>query len=61
MFNTDNSTQLLTIEELCQRLFISQTAAYRLLQSGEIKAFKIGSWKIPVSSVEEYISQRCKK
>ena len=56
---TDES-ELLTIEQLCERLFISPTTAYKLLQSGEIKAFKIGTWKIPVKSVREYIQNKCK-
>lgn len=33
----------------------------QLLESGEIKAYKDGRcWKIPVSSLEEYIERRCK-
>ena len=61
MFTTDNNNEtLLTIDELCQQLFISPTTAYRLLQTGEIKAFKLGTWKIPAKSVKEYINNRCK-
>jgi excisionase family DNA binding protein len=59
LMETDES-ELLTIEQLCERLFISPTTAYKLLQSGEIKAFKIGTWKIPVQSVREYIQKKCK-
>lgn len=60
MFTQDNNDDvLLTIDELCQRLFVSQTTAYRLLQSGEITAFKLGTWKIPARSVREYIKKRC--
>lgn len=50
---------LLTIDELCQQLFISPTTAYRLLQTGEITAFKLGTWKIPAKSVKAYIKKRC--
>jgi len=46
-----DENELLSIEQLCDRLFISVTTAYKLLQSGEIKAFKVGTWKIPVKSV----------
>ena len=60
MFMETDETELLTIEQLCERLFISPTTAYKLLQSGEIKAFKIGTWKIPVKSVREYIQKKCK-
>lgn len=59
MFTQVDDTSLLTIDELCQQLFISQTTAYKLLQSGEIKAFKLGTWKIPAQSVNEYIKKRC--
>ena len=60
MFNYDNENELLSIEQLCEKLFISRTTAYKLLQSGEIKAFKLGTWKIPLKSVNEYINQRVK-
>lgn len=56
----NNDDQLLSIEELCEKLFISQTTAYRLLQSGEIKAFKLGTWKIPAQSIKDYIKKKCK-
>ena len=59
MFTQTNDDALLTIDEVCQQLFISQTTAYKLLQSGEIKAFKLGTWKIPASSVKAYIKKRC--
>lgn len=59
MFPTTNDNALLTIDELCEQLFISPTTAYKLLQSGEIKAFKLGTWKIPVKSVREYIKKQC--
>jgi 1-acyl-sn-glycerol-3-phosphate acyltransferase len=34
--------------------------AYKLLKSGKIKAFKLGTWKIPVKSVYDYINQKIK-
>ena len=54
-----DENELLSIEQLCDRLFISATTAYKLLQSGEIKAFKVGTWKIPVKSVNDYIKRKC--
>ena len=59
MFTNDNDNTLLTIDELCSQLFISPTTAYRLLQTGEITAFKLGTWKIPAKSVQAYIKKRC--
>ena len=61
MFTTIDENELLSIEQLCERLFISPTTAYKLLQSGEIKGFKVGTWKIPVKSVNEYINRKCEE
>ena len=57
MFAYNDENELLSIEQLCDRLFISPTTAYKLLQAGEIKGFKLGTWKIPVKSVNEYINK----
>ena len=54
-----DENELLSVEQLCERLFISPTTAYKLLQSGEIKGFRLGTWKIPVRSVNEYINRKC--
>ena len=60
MFNYDNENELMSIEQLCEKLFISRTTAYKLLQSGEIKSFKLGTYKIPAKSVDEYIQNKLK-
>lgn len=57
----NDENELLSIEQLCDKLFISQTTAYKLLQSGDIKGFKLGTWKIPVKSINEYIYKQCHK
>ena len=45
----------LTVEELCEILHIGKNMAYRLLDSGAIKAFRISrTWKIPKQSVIEF-------
>lgn len=55
MYNNE-SNDLITIEDLCEMLFIGKNAAYHLLNTGEIKAFRIGrNWKIPRLSVINYI------
>lgn len=52
-------TELLTIDELCELLMIGRTTAYKLLQSHELSAFKIGRvWKISKASVEAYIRKQ---
>ncbi len=59
MMMDELSEDLLTFEEFEEKLQIGRTTAYRLLQSGDIKAFKIGRyWKIPRAAVSEYISRK---
>lgn len=54
MFNEYDD--LLTIEDLASMLSIGKNAAYLLLNTKQIKAFRIGrTWKIPKESVELYI------
>lgn len=56
----NTSEELITVDELCESLMIGKNLAYRLLNSGEIKCFKINRiWKIPRSSVNEYIKSQC--
>ncbi|MBL1969287.1 DNA-binding protein [Klebsiella pneumoniae] len=50
----------MTVDELCERLMICKNAAYRLLGSQKIKAFRIGkTWKIPRENVDKYILAQC--
>ena len=52
----NNPCELITVEELCDMLSIGHNAAYSLLNSKKIKAFKIGRvWKISRLAVEEFI------
>ena len=54
MFNEYND--LITIDELCGILQIGRNSAYMLLNTGAIKAIRIGRiWKIPKIAVEQYI------
>lgn len=57
----DNDENLIIdLDTLCEQLKIGYSTAYRLLRTGEIKAFRIGrNWKIPASSVSEYIHNQC--
>lgn len=53
--------ELITIDELCSILLIGRNAAYKLLNSKAIPAFRIGkSWKIPKVAVENYILTQCR-
>ena len=61
MFTQSDPNQILTVEELCDRLSIARSTAYRLLRNNEIVAFRVGGWKIPLSSVYEYVNKKCDK
>lgn len=46
--------EILTVKEVRQILFIGKEKAYRMLQSGEIPAVKIGrDWRISRKAIEE--------
>ena len=48
--------EIMRFEEVMEFLNIGKNTLYRLLNNGEISAFKIGKvWKISKKSVEEYI------
>lgn len=54
-----NTTEIMTVEELMELLHIGKSTVYQLLDSGEIKAFRIGrKWKIPKKAVYEYIQRK---
>lgn len=54
----DEYNTVLTIQELMEVLNIGRNSAYELLNSGAIRAFRIGSrWKIPKDAVIDYIGQ----
>ena len=57
----NESSKLMTLEELCETLMVGRSAAYQLLNSGAIKCFRVGRiWKIPRTSVDEYIQELCR-
>ena len=56
------SEEILTVEEFAELLYIGRNTAYKILNSGEIRAFKIGkSWKIPKDAVSEYILRKSRR
>lgn len=58
----NDTSNLVTIDELCEILMIGKNTAYNLLKSGAIKSFKINRvWKIPRSSIDEYITNKIKQ
>ena len=54
--------EIINIDELMKILHIGRNTAYRLLDNGEVRAFKIGKvWKIQKSAVQEYIEEQTKE
>ncbi|MDD4600018.1 hypothetical protein SDC9_20890 [bioreactor metagenome] len=52
---------IVTVEELCEMLSIGKNAAYALLASGELKAFRHNRvWKIPRQGVVNYVLSKSK-
>ena len=57
-----NNLNLLTIEELCEKLQVSKNTAYNLLNSKKIKGLKVGrNWRVLQDSIEEYIAEQMNK
>lgn len=56
MFN--ESDDILTVEEMCKILKMGKNNAYKLLDSGLIRAYRNGkNWRIPRLSVKEYVNR----
>ena len=56
----NNTKDILTLKELQELLHIGKNTALRLVQSGEIEAFRVGNrWRVLRYSVEKYI-MRCR-
>ena len=53
-----DNNDILRIEDVMEYLNIGKNTIYSLLQSGELKAFRIGKlWKIPRKALEEYVER----
>ena len=51
-----NTKDILTLKELQELLQIGKNTALRLVQSGEIEAFRVGKqWRVVKESVVKYI------
>ena len=52
----NNTKDILTLKELQKLLHIGKNTALRLVQSGEIEAFRVGNqWRILRNSIAKYI------
>ena len=57
----ENGYDILTTDEVMELLNIGKNAIYKLLASGELKAFRVGrNWKIPRKEVDAYIDKMMK-
>ena len=55
------NNEILTVEEVADILYVGKNTVYALLQSGALRAFRIGkSWRIPRFCLEEYIIDKSK-
>lgn len=64
--NVDNEDQeyrqdypsIMTVKEVMELMYIGKNKIYELLDSGELKGFRIGRmWRIKKDSVDEYIKR----
>ena len=59
MFN--EYEDILTVPEVSELLCVGKNRVYSLLESGQLKGFRIGRiWKIPKESVELYVRENAK-
>lgn len=56
----NNTKEILTLKELQELLHIGKNTALRLVQSGDIEAFRVGKqWRITKSGLDKYIFRTC--
>ena len=49
-------SDILTVAEISETLYIGKNRVYELLENGSIKGFRIGRvWKVPKEALREYI------
>lgn len=54
----NNTKDILTLKELQELLHIGKNTALRLVQSGDIEAFRVGKqWRIQKDSIRVYIKR----
>ena len=56
----NNTIDILTLKELQELLHIGKNTALKLVQSGEIEAFRVGNrWRVMKESVAKYLRRIC--
>lgn len=55
----DNPTRVLNMDELAEALGVHRNTVSAMLNAGTIRARRVGkTWKVPLSSLEEYLTGR---
>lgn len=51
--------EILTVEDVMELLYVGKNTVYSLLQSGQLKGFRLGrSWRIPRESLTKFIIEK---
>lgn len=54
--------ELLLLEDICPTLHIGKTTAYKLIQSGQLPAQKIGGkWQIKADDLKDYLAGKFRR
>ena len=54
--------EILTVQEIMEILFVGKNTVYELLNSGELKGFRIGkTWRVTKESLVSFISERSRE
>jgi len=54
----ETSTRAITPQDAAERLSLNVRTIYRLLESGQIRGFRVGRvWRIPVDALREYMDE----
>ena len=54
---TESARLLFTVNEACETLHLSRPVVYQLINSGELRSFKVGNARrIPAQALEEYVA-----
>ncbi len=52
---------VMSVSDVAEALYVSKNRVYKLLASGELKGFRMGTiWKIPRLAVQEYVLRQSK-
>lgn len=54
--------EILTVNDVAEILYIGKNTVYSLLQSGELRGFRLGkSWRIPRECLNQFIMEKTRR